>query len=118
MSNVRPHRMRSVESNAPPFFLRLLGAVVGGVAGAVTYVVWGLFIARHESLSFAGTGKWFIAAGALLGILNGLRFALELWWNSWGFARDESTGFAIAAGLVIAAILLCFYVVQWLHPGL
>ena len=118
MSNVRPHSMRSVESNAAPFFLRLVGAVVGGVAGAVTYVVWGFFIVRHESLSFSGTGKWFILVGALLGVFNGLRFALDLWWNSSSFAKDESTGFAFAAGLVVAAILVCFYVVQWLHPGL
>jgi hypothetical protein len=106
--------MSNIEPDRASLFSRVLAAVVGAMAGGVSYVIWVFFEAAHysqaASLDFSGLGKWFVLAGAALGLFGGLAFAAELWSNSWQSLRDESAGFAAAILVLIVIVLACFFV--------
>jgi hypothetical protein len=121
MSNVR-RLMFDFDPDGPTLFSRIGAALIGAMAGAICYVIWVFFEAGHygqsTSLDFSGLGKWFVVAGAVLGLLGGLAFAAELWSNSWQSLRDESVGFAAAVLVLIVVVLACFFVYkQFFVPG-
>jgi len=104
--------MFDTEPDSSSLLSRIAAALVGAVAGAVTYLLWVFFEANRwgqsASLEFSGLGKWFVLAGAALGFFGGLAFAAELWSNSWQSLRDESASFAMVV-LLLLIIVGCFF---------
>jgi hypothetical protein len=105
--------MFDTEPDGSTLFSRVPAALVGAIAGAVTYLIWVLFEAKRwgqsASFEFSGLGKWFVLAGAALGFFGGLSFAVELWSNSWQSLRDESASLATAVLVLILVVFACFF---------
>ena len=92
-------------------FERLRAVAVGGLLGLTAYVTWlTTYVQRlgdPESWSMSGPIKWFVLAGAILGLLGGLSRVEEWLENERGevFENTVFNALFVVALLVFATVL-------------
>jgi ABC-type antimicrobial peptide transport system permease subunit len=104
------------QSDTQSLLERLLGTVLGGVCGVVSYfglLLMDISFARHTNpWSLVGPFKWFVLIGALLGAIGGLSFAQFMWQNTVEDLHWDVTTLGIIVLVLLAITVVVYFALQ------